>query len=485
MKMRYALSLVLAGGTLLGAVLTGCGLASAAKPVAVIASPPSGTQVDANSDVQFTVNATDSQGIVRIDLMINGAVVTSESAPTAGGQPTFSAVLHWTPTTPGQQVVQVLAYNVKGDSSAPVGVNIMVRQAAASADTTPTGAPTSAPSPSPTAIAANSDASVATDTPQPAAAVVTLQPLPPAPQTPHTPPPATQTQQPQQKLVQPALTRQPQTLAAPSNFKVDNNGLTISFNWTDNSTNESGFRIYKEGASAPLIIAPANNNGTGIATYNWGGLSCGFSATYYVRAFNDSGESASSNSQTGLTLPCAPTSLSAQFSGKSIMFNWAVATQHDEAGFRIYEQGNSSPVASRGPNLGSGGTNLSWTGLNCNILGTFTVRAYNAAGESGDSNAVQAETIPCAPTNPSAYNISKFDFGFSFMDNSTNEAGFHVYEDDKLYVPMSAHAGTGIVKTGFSQQCNQTHLWSLKAYNSAGESDPSSHLGVTTPSVCN
>jgi hypothetical protein len=291
-----------------------------------------------------------------------------------------------------------------------------------------------------------------------------------------------QPQQPQQPQ-KPTPTKQPQTPSAPSNFKPDNNGLTISFNWTDNSTNETGFRIYQNGVSAPVITAPANT-GTGGATYNWGGRPCGFSATYYVRAYNDNGESASSNSATGLTIPCAPTTFNAQMEGLSILFTWGVATQHDEAGFHIYMQGVSSPVASAPLNPGSGGWEYVWQGLSCNLLGTFTVRAYNSAGESSDSNAIQTETIPCAPSKLSAYNISKFDFGFSFMDNATNETGFHVYEDDKLYVPMNANNGTGIVKTGFSQQCNQTHVWSIKAYNLAGESATSEHLGVTTPSNC-
>jgi Cu/Zn superoxide dismutase len=313
-------------------------------------------------------------------------------------------------------------------------------------------------------------------------ATTTNTPPPVAPSASPTPQPTLQSPPQPQQPVQPQPTKA-KSPSNPSNFKPTGTGTTIKFSWSDNSTNETGFRIYQNGVTAPVVTAPANT-GTGGVSIDWTGRPCGFSATFSVRAFNDNGESGSSNSDTGLTIPCVPTSLSAQMEGDGILFNWAVASQHDEAGFHIYEQGNPNPVTSRGPNLGSGGTNLPWTGLSCNILGTFTVRAYNSAGESSDSNAIQTETVPCSPSNLSAYNISKFDFGFSFMDNATNETGFHVYEDDKLYVPMNANPGTGIVKTGFSQQCNETHVWSIKAYNNAGESRSSEHLGVTTPSNC-
>jgi hypothetical protein len=355
-------------------------------------------------------------------------------------------------------------------TTTPVATVAPTATVVAATATIPSATFTSVPIPvsGPTVTSTQLPAASASPTPQP-----TLQP----------PPSNTSQPPPQQQPVQKQPTKV-QGPSNPSNFKSTGTGTTIKFSWTDNSTNETGFRIYQNGVTAPVETAPANT-GTGGVSIDWTGRPCGFSATFDVRAFNDNGESGSSNSDTGLTIPCVPTSLSAQMEGNGFSFNWAVAPQHDEAGFHIYEQGNPNPVVSRGPNLGSGGTNLSWTGLSCNILGTFTVRAYNSAGESPDSNAIQTETVPCAPSNLSAYNISKFDFGFSFMDNATNETGFHVYEDDKLYVPMNANAGTGTVKTSFSQQCNQYHFWSIKAYNYAGESLTSEHIGVTTPSICN
>ena len=130
-------------------------------------------------------------------------------------------------------------------------------------------------------------------------------------------------------------------------------------------------------------------------SYNWTGLTCGFKGKFYVRSYDDAGESGSSNTIDGVTTPCQPTNFSGRGQGNDITFNWAVASNHNEAGFHIYQQGVSSPVASRGPNLGSGGTNYDMTGLHCDIVATYYVTAFNSAGESPSSNLIQTETVPC------------------------------------------------------------------------------------------
>jgi hypothetical protein len=469
LKARYFSGGVLAAGILIGAVMTGCGLVSAGKPVAAIVSPPSGTQVDTNSEVQVQVNASDSDAIVRIDLMVNGAVVSSQATPTGAGQPTFNAILRWTPSTAGQQVVQVLAYNRKGDVSAPVAVNILVRDAVAATTSTPAAVAAATSTPAATAVAATAVASATptasvpvsalpTSTSAPATALppITIVVLPPPPQQP----------------------TQPAAPAKPSDFKADGQGTTITFTWDDKATNEQGFRIYQVGQVAPVIELPAHS-ATGGMTYAWSGRPCNFSASFYIRAYNNDGESSSSNSDGAVTVPCVPTGLSAIGGTNAIQFDFAVATVHNEAGFRIYEQGVTAPVASRGPNLGSGGTVFGVT-LPCNLLATFSVRAFNSAGESANSNLVQNETAPCGPTNFHITGVSKTTVNYSWTDNGTNETGFHVYRDDVLYVLLPAHSGTGTVSNDAFQNCGQTLVYSVRAFNLSGESNTSEHVGATT-----
>ena len=280
---------------------------------------------------------------------------------------------------------------------------------------------------------------------------------------------------------------QPSAPNKPKNFKPQGSATSISFSWNDNSTDESGFRIYQDGVSAPIATVNANT-GTGGMSYNWSGLACGFKGNFSVRAFNNNGESSSSNSEKGVTVPCVPTNLVANGQGNTISFNWGVAANHNEDGFRIYRQGVSQPVASRGPNLGSGGTNYDLTGQLCNLIATYSVTAFNGAGESAPSNLIQQETVPCGPSGLVITSVTKDVVTYTWTDNSTTETGFHVYIDDVLYATLpgsSPFEHTGPLNNDAAVFCDfnfaVNHVFSIKAFNYAGESTTSEHVGATTP----
>jgi len=281
---------------------------------------------------------------------------------------------------------------------------------------------------------------------------------------------------------QPADTPLPTNPPAPSkpkNFKADGSATSITFSWNDKSTDETGFRIYQEGVTAPIASIDAHP-ATGGMSYNWGGLSCGFKAKFYIRAYNDAGESGSSDSKDGVTVPCQPTNLVANGQGNTISFNWAVAANHNEDGFHIYQQGVSSPVASRGPNLGSGGTNYDLTGLLCNLVATYSVTAFNSAGESPASNLVQQESVPCGPSGLTMTSATDIVVEYSWTDNATSETGFNVYRDDILFANLPSHSGTGTMSSASVDICGRNHVFSVKAYNYAGESTTSEHVGMST-----
>jgi len=277
----------------------------------------------------------------------------------------------------------------------------------------------------------------------------------------------------------PANTPKPQSPSKPKNFKANGAASAITFSWDDNSLDENGFRIYQEGVAAPVAALPAHQ-ATGGMSYNFGGLACGFKGNFHVLAFNDNGESGSSNSQDGVTIPCIPTNLSANGQGNSIVFNWAVANPHNEDGFRIYAEGSSQPVGSRGPNKGSGGTNFQLDGLHCDIVATYSVVAFNNAGESGKSNLFQAETVPCGASGFTITGATKDVVTYSWNDNSNSETGFHVYQNDVLYATLPAHLGTGTIGNDAFQGCGKTIVYAIRAFNYAGESTWSEHQGGTT-----
>jgi len=284
----------------------------------------------------------------------------------------------------------------------------------------------------------------------------------------------------------PTDTPRPATPPKPKNFKAGGSATAITFTWDDNSVNESGFRVYQDGVTAPIASIDAHA-ATGGMTYNWSGLACGFKGKFSVRAYNDAGESDSSNSVAGVTIPCAPTNLVINGQGNAMSFDWAVAAQHNEDGFRIYQQGVSSPVASRGPNKGSGGTIYDLTGLVCNLVATYSVTAFNSAGESPASNLIQSETVPCPPSGFTIISVTKDTVTYKWNDNGTNETGYHVYQDDKLYLTIPEVGGNGQMSNNAVQMCDVnftvTHVYAVRAFNYAGESGWSEHVGATTP-VC-
>jgi hypothetical protein len=283
---------------------------------------------------------------------------------------------------------------------------------------------------------------------------------------------------------QPVDTPRPATPAKPGNFKADGAGTTITFSWDDKSTNEDGFRVYQNGITAPIISVGANT-GTGGMSSTWTGQACGFKAQFYVRAYNNAGESQSSKTVDGVTVPCQPGNLTVNQGGNAIEFHWGVAAQHSEDGFHIYQQGVTQPVASRGPNKGSGGTIFTLDGQVCNLVGTYYVTAFNSAGESPPTNLVQSETVPCGPSGFTITNSTKDVINYSFTDNGTSETGFHLYVDDVMVFALPQHGGTGTVSSDWPVQCDfnfpVNHVLAVRAFNYAGESTWSEHVGTTTP----
>lgn len=65
----------------------------------------------------------------------------------------------------------------------------------------------------------------------------------------------------------PANTPLPAAPSKPKNFKTAGSATAITFSWDDNSLNETGFRIYQDGVTAPLASIDAHP-ATGGMSYN-------------------------------------------------------------------------------------------------------------------------------------------------------------------------------------------------------------------------
>ena len=144
---------------------------------------PANTEVAVGQSVTVQATASDSRGITRLQLLVDGKAVHSVEAP--GPQPAFSAVLPWKAEGPGSHVVSVRYFTRDGVGSEPVAIMLIVASASAATATPlagPTQAPartaTAGPSPAPTKAAT---ATVAPTVVPPTAVPTAAPTVPPTP----------------------------------------------------------------------------------------------------------------------------------------------------------------------------------------------------------------------------------------------------------------------------------------------------------------
>lgn len=113
----------------------------AGKPTVVIASPPSGSQFREGEEIAVQSTSTDSAGIVRVELIVDGTSVRSDPSPGSQAQASFTLIQTWK-ATQGTHTISVRAYNAAGAASDPASISVSVLQATALAGTATPAAPT-------------------------------------------------------------------------------------------------------------------------------------------------------------------------------------------------------------------------------------------------------------------------------------------------------------------------------------------------------
>jgi hypothetical protein len=191
----------------------------------------------------------------------------------------------------------------------------------------------------------------------------------------------------------------------------------INLSWTDNSTTETGFYIYRGGTQIGSV-------GANVTTYNSTGLSGNTSYSYYVVAYNGTGNSSNSNTasattSTCTTVPTAPSNLTASVAScNQINLSW-LDNSSNETGFYIYRGG--SQIASVGSNI----TSYSNTGLTASTSYNYYVVAYNGAGNSSNSNTASGTTTTCSSGSWTAngsniyFNTGKVSIGTNIANSAS------------------------------------------------------------------
>ncbi|MGZ3769869.1 MAG: fibronectin type III domain-containing protein [Bdellovibrio sp.] len=265
----------------------------------------------------------------------------------------------------------------------------------------------------------------------------------------------------------------------------------INLSWTDNSNNESGFKVERGTSSAgpfTLITTTAAN----ASSYSDASLAA--STTYYYRiaATNAVGTSSytavvSATTQApAATVPAAPSGLGATAaSATQINLSW-VDNSNNESGFKVERAASSSGPFSLIFTSAAGVTSYSDTGLSSATTYYYRVYSYNSAGNSAATSVANATTSASVPATPSALAAtaaSATQINLSWTDNSSNETGFKVERATAAAGPFSLLSTLGANVVSYSDTTGSaatTYYYRVYAYNSGGNSGYSSTASAAT-----
>jgi hypothetical protein len=209
---------------------------------------------------------------------------------------------------------------------------------------------------------------------------------------------------------------------------VANGQSQIDLSWTDNSGNETGFRIERCTGAGCSDFAEITIVGADVTAFANSGLSASESYSYRVRAYNN-GTSAYTNTATATTiLPAAPTTLSAVSISPTVVDLVWTDNADNEFGYQIERcAGPSCSSFALIFTTAADATTYQDAGLSVGESYTYRVRAQNGAGVSAFTNeASTATNVPEIPTALSATTISSTQINLSWSDNAGNETAYHV-----------------------------------------------------------
>jgi FtsP/CotA-like multicopper oxidase with cupredoxin domain/fibronectin type 3 domain-containing protein len=276
--------------------------------------------------------------------------------------------------------------------------------------------------------------------------------------------------------------------------------LTVNFTWTDNSNNETGFRLERAavvggviGTYATICLDAAN-----VTNCNDAAPAPGATYAYRVFAFNATGDSAPSNviQLTMPTAPAAPTVLAGVPAGPplAVNFTWT-DNSSNELGFRLERAAVVGGIPGAYGTICLDAANVTVCNDAAPVPGTdyaYRVFAFNMAGDSAPSNIVllTMPTLPAAPTvlagvlagPPLAVN-------FTWTDNSNNELGFRL-ERATVVGGVPGAYGTICLDAANVTVCNDaapvpgtTYAYRAFAFNLVGDSAASNIVTLAMPTL--
>ncbi|MEK7990678.1 MAG: fibronectin type III domain-containing protein, partial [Thiotrichaceae bacterium] len=241
----------------------------------------------------------------------------------------------------------------------------------------------------------------------------------------------------------------------------------IKLDWTDASSDETGFKVLREGVE---IIALALNTNT----FTDNGLTCGTTYNYEVYASNGAGDSTpaltGSQASADCTILVAPSNLTASVeSNEQIRLSWT-DNSSDEINFNLLR--DNTLIAT----IAADSTAYTDSGLSCETAYTYTLYASNTGGDSasvtvtGNSGECPDNSAnpPNAPANLVTEALSETQIKLTWLDDSAIEDGYSVLRNGAFLVELAANS------TSFTDQnltCGTDYTYSIFATNQYGDSE--------------
>jgi phosphodiesterase/alkaline phosphatase D-like protein len=275
--------------------------------------------------------------------------------------------------------------------------------------------------------------------------------------------------------------------AAPSNLTITSLlSNQVSLAWTDNSNNETGFKIQRKTGVTGTYV-DIRTTGVNLTSYADSGLTDGTLYYYRVCATNATGDSAFSNEANGTTPLAKPTSATATaVSSSQINLTW-IDNSASETGYKIERKTTVNGTYGQINQVGANVQSYSDGGLAPNTKYYYRIRATNGTIDSDYSNTPSATTTlnaPAAPSNLTITSLLSNQVTLSWIDNSNNETGFKIQRKlgaTGTYADIRT-TGANVTTYGDSGLTDGTvYYYRICATNATGDSAFSNEASGTTP----
>ncbi|MCX6098175.1 MAG: fibronectin type III domain-containing protein, partial [Caldiserica bacterium] len=232
---------------------------------------------------------------------------------------------------------------------------------------------------------------------------------------------------------------------------------TVNLTWGSPDANATKVHVLRSASAGPFFDIKA----TASSVTSWADTTClpGTTYVYKLQAVRDadaselSPESSSVTTPAALAAPAAPTGLTAVAqSPTAVGLTWT-DNASNETSYQVYRKDGAAVSFNQvSPDLPAGTATWQDTSVAASSLYTYTVKARNAAGDSGASNEAAVTTpvalaAPAAPTGLTAVAQSSTAVGLTWTDNANNETSYRVFRRDgaavtAVQVSLDLPAGT-------------------------------------------